>query len=67
MVGLANVDNTSDADKPVSSATQTALNLKADLSLKGSNSGLAELDSNGKVPSSQLPSIMLMMFLIMPT
>lgn len=30
-VGLANVDNTSDADKPVSTATQTALNLKADL------------------------------------
>jgi hypothetical protein len=30
-VGLANVDNTSDVNKPVSSATQTALNLKADL------------------------------------
>ena len=29
-VGLGNVDNTSDADKPVSTATQTALNLKAD-------------------------------------
>lgn len=28
-VGLSNVDNTSDANKPVSSATQTALNLKA--------------------------------------
>jgi hypothetical protein len=28
-VGLGNVDNTSDANKPVSSATQTALNLKA--------------------------------------
>jgi hypothetical protein len=27
-VGLANVDNTSDANKPVSTATQTALNLK---------------------------------------
>jgi hypothetical protein len=31
MVGLGNVDNTSDANKPVSSATQTALNLKANL------------------------------------
>ena len=31
MVDLSNVDNTSDADKPVSSATQTALNLKAPL------------------------------------
>ena len=28
-VGLANVDNTSDANKPVSTATQTALDLKA--------------------------------------
>lgn len=29
-VGLGSVDNTSDADKPISTATQTALNLKAD-------------------------------------
>ncbi len=29
MVGLSNVDNTSDASKPVSTATQTALDLKA--------------------------------------
>jgi len=28
-VGLSNVDNTSDVNKPVSTATQTALNLKA--------------------------------------
>jgi hypothetical protein len=37
MVGLGNVDNTADADKPVSTATQTALDLKgsaADLALK---------------------------------
>jgi|GEM_PF-2814241 len=31
-IGLSSVDNTSDADKPVSSATQTALNAKAGLS-----------------------------------
>jgi len=31
-VGLGNVDNTSDANKPVSTATQTALNLKYDAS-----------------------------------
>jgi hypothetical protein len=31
MVGLSDVDNTSDASKPVSTATQTALNLKANL------------------------------------
>lgn len=117
-VGLSNVDNTSDANKPVSTAQQTALNLKEDLSNKenttintsttkyptvnllktgldtkanashshaisdvtglqtaldakaddtdlanyiptsekGANNGVAELDSGGKVPSSQLPS-----------
>jgi hypothetical protein len=32
MVGLGNVDNTSDVNKPVSTATQTALDLKLDLS-----------------------------------
>ncbi len=32
LLALNNVDNTSDANKPVSTATQTALNLKADLS-----------------------------------
>ena len=31
MVGLGNVDNTSDTNKPVSTATQTALDLKANL------------------------------------
>jgi len=31
-IGLVNVDNTADADKPVSVATQTALNLKANTS-----------------------------------
>ena len=30
MVGLGNVDNTSDANKPISSLTQTALNAKSD-------------------------------------
>ena len=55
-VGLGNVDNTSDANKPISTATQTALDGKLSASLKGANSGLAELDANGKVPSSQLPS-----------
>ena len=55
-VGLGNVDNTSDLNKPVSTATQDALDLKLDTSLKGSNNGLAELDGSGLVPSSQLPS-----------
>lgn len=34
-VGLANVDNTSDANKPISTATQTALDAKADASAVG--------------------------------
>ena len=34
----------------------TKLNAKLNTSLKGSAGGLAELDSNGKVPSTQLPS-----------
>jgi hypothetical protein len=37
-VGLGNVDNTSDANKPVSTATQTALNLKADSASLGTMS-----------------------------
>ena len=32
MVGLSNVDNTTDASKPISTATQSALNLKANSS-----------------------------------
>ncbi len=31
MVGLSNVDNTTDLNKPISTLTQTALNLKAPL------------------------------------
>ena len=42
-VGLGNVDNTSDLNKPISTATQSALANKADL-------------IDGKVPSVQLPS-----------
>jgi hypothetical protein len=34
-VGLANVDNTSDLNKPISTAAQTALNAKADASAVG--------------------------------
>jgi len=37
MVGLNNVDNTSDINKPVSTATQTALNLKQDTLVSGTN------------------------------
>ena len=46
-VGLANVDNTSDANKPVSTATQTALDLKAPLSSP-------DLTGNPTVPTQPL-------------
>lgn len=56
-VGLANVDNTSDVNKPVSTATSTALGLKEDTANKAVAGGYASLDGSGKIPSSQLPAI----------
>lgn len=53
-VGLSNVDNTADVDKPVSTATATALAAKVDDSEKGVANGVATLDFNGKVPTSQI-------------
>lgn len=55
-VGLGNVDNVSDANKPVSTAQQAALNLKQSTSEKGASNGYASLDSSGKVPVAQLPA-----------
>ena len=88
-IGLGNVDNTADADKPISTAQQAALNAKVDKtttvnghalsgnvtvtksdvglgnvtndaqvkrSEMGVASGVATLDTTGKVPASQLPS-----------
>jgi hypothetical protein len=46
----------SDTKYPSEKLVKTALDLKLATSLKGAASGLAELDSTGKVPSSQLPS-----------
>ena len=46
-VGLGNVDNTSDANKPVSTAGQTALNLKADkTTTDGHATRIIALESN---------------------
>ena len=46
-VGLGNVDNTSDANKPISTAMQTALNLKADkTTTDGHATRLVKLESN---------------------
>mgnify|MGYP004496626641 CR=1 FL=1 len=55
-VGLENVDNTTDAAKPISTATQTALTAKQDTSAKGQASGYASLDSSILVPRAQLGS-----------
>lgn len=54
-VALANVDNTSDVAKPVSTAQQTALNAKLDSSKVGAANGAASLGADGKVPAAQLP------------
>lgn len=54
---VSNIDNTSDLNKPISTATQTALNLKENTSNKNTANGYAGLGSDGKLISSQLPSI----------
>lgn len=55
-VGLSNVDNTSDINKPVSNAQSTALGLKEDKANKGAASGYAPLDSGSRVPVANLPT-----------
>lgn len=42
-IGLGNVDNTSDINKPISTATQTALNAKQDASAKDASGGFVGL------------------------
>lgn len=56
-VGLGNVDNTSDADKPVSTAMQTELDKKLNTSQRGAANGVASLGSDGKLPTAQLPTL----------
>ena len=51
-VGLGNVDNTSDANKPISTATQTALNAKQDVSNLVTSFGVTPSDT--KYPSEKL-------------
>lgn len=55
-VGLGSVDNTSDATKPISTATQAALNTKEATANKGAANGYAPLDGNSLVPPAYLPS-----------
>jgi hypothetical protein len=56
-IDLGNVNNTSDINKPVSTATQAALDLKLDASKVGAASGVASLNTLGKIPTDQIPSI----------
>jgi hypothetical protein len=58
-VGLSNVDNTSDINKPVSNATQASLDQKEATANKGQNGGYAGLDATGKVPLQQMPQSVL--------
>lgn len=56
-ISLGNVDNTSDANKPVSTAQATAIGLKIDNSEKAAANGVATLGGDSKIPSSQIPVI----------
>lgn len=48
-VGLGNVDNTSDLDKPISTATQTALDSKLDSVIGGTNISVDITDPNNPI------------------
>ncbi len=55
-VGLENVNNTSDVNKPVSAATQTALDLKEDKTNKNVAGGYVGLEADGKINQNYLPA-----------
>ncbi|MFM7985809.1 MAG: hypothetical protein ACKPKO_41490 [Candidatus Fonsibacter sp.] len=62
MVGLGNVDNISDANKPISSATQTALDLKAPLAspvftgnVRGITKGMVDLGNVDNTSDANKP------------
>lgn len=54
-VGLGNVDNTSDANKPISIATQSALDLKSDTSHNHNLNDLAEKSYNSLTDKPTIP------------
>ncbi|RAJ33499.1 beta strand repeat-containing protein [Pedobacter cryoconitis] len=56
-LGLENVDNTKDADKPISNATKAVLDGKINLVEKAASNGVATLDGTGKIPTSQIPAM----------
>jgi phage-related tail fiber protein len=56
-VNLSNVDNTSDANKPVSTAALAMLSLKEDKSRKNVAGGYVGLNDSGKIDTSLLPAM----------
>ncbi len=54
MVGLSNVDNTSDASKPISDATQTALDLKASIASVDLKANITDLASKADLTNLNL-------------
>ncbi|MBB2151209.1 beta strand repeat-containing protein [Pedobacter gandavensis] len=56
-LGLGNVDNTSDLNKPLTQATKDELAKKINLTEKATANGVATLDGTGKIPSSQIPAM----------
>ena len=54
MVGLSNVDNTSDASKPISAATQTALDLKASIASVDLKANISDLASKADLSNLNL-------------
>jgi hypothetical protein len=58
-VGLANVDNTSDLAKPISTSTQNELNSKVNSILLAVSSGVATLGVDAKLTASQIPDSLL--------
>ena len=55
-IGLGNVDNTSDLNKPVSTATQTALNLKADIASPSFTGDVSTSGDSIRIDTSKTPS-----------
>jgi hypothetical protein len=56
MVGLGNVDNTSDANKPVSSATQTALDLKSPIASPSFTGDVSTAGDSIRIDTAKTPS-----------
>lgn len=58
-VGLNQVDNVSDINKPISTAQANALFAKQDRVEKGVSGGYASLDGGAKLPMSQVPDALI--------